>query len=39
MVGGYPFGIVPDLWKKIDADASAKSAKEAIGIANEIILN
>lgn len=39
LVGGYPFGIVPDLWKKIGADASAKSAKEAIGIANEIILN
>lgn len=39
MVGGYPFVIVPDLWKKIGADASAGSAKEAIEIANKLILN
>ncbi|MFP8489218.1 cobalamin-dependent protein [Gracilimonas sp. Q87] len=39
MVGGYPFSIVPDLWKKIGADASAASAKEAIKIANKLILN
>jgi methanogenic corrinoid protein MtbC1 len=39
MVGGYPFGIVPDLWKKIGADASAGTAKEAIEIANKLLLN
>lgn len=39
MVGGYPFSIVPDLWKKIGADASSNSAKEAIEIANKLILN
>lgn len=39
MVGGYPFRIVPDLWRKIGADASAGSAKEAIKIANKLILN
>lgn len=38
MIGGYPFGIVPDLWKKIGADASAGSAKEAIETANKLIL-
>lgn len=37
MVGGYPFGIVPDLWKKVGADASAGSAKEAIEIANKLL--
>ncbi|MDZ7807045.1 MAG: cobalamin-dependent protein [Gracilimonas sp.] len=39
MVGGYPFSIVPDLWEKIGADASAGSAQEAIEIANKLILN
>lgn len=39
MVGGYPFIIVPDLWRKIGADSSAQSAKEAIEIANKLILN
>lgn len=39
MVGGYPFGIVPDLWKKIGADSSAESAKDAIETANKLILN
>lgn len=36
MVGGYPFGIVPDLWKKIGADSSAGSAKEAIEKADKL---
>jgi len=39
MVGGYPFRIVPDLWKKIGADASSGSAKEAIEIADKLLLN
>jgi methanogenic corrinoid protein MtbC1 len=39
MVGGYPFKMVPDLWKKIGADASAGSAHEAIEIANKLIQN
>ncbi len=39
MVGGYPFSIVPDLWEKIGADSSAESAKEAIKIANKLLLN
>lgn len=38
MVGGYPFSIVPDLWNKIGADASAESAKEAIETANKLVL-
>lgn len=39
LVGGYPFKIVPDLWSKIGADASAGSAKEAIETANKMIAN
>lgn len=39
LVGGYPFRIVPDLWQRIGADASARSAKEAIELANKLILN
>jgi len=37
LVGGYPFQIVPDLWQKIGADASAESAREAIKIINKLI--
>lgn len=37
MVGGYPFSIVPDLWQTIGADATAKSAKEAVAIANNMV--
>ncbi|MDZ7717009.1 MAG: cobalamin-dependent protein [Balneolaceae bacterium] len=39
IVGGYPFKIVPGLWKKIGADASAGSASEAIETANKLITN
>ncbi|MDZ7682039.1 MAG: cobalamin-dependent protein [Fodinibius sp.] len=39
LVGGYPFRLVPDLWQKIGADASAGSAKEAIKLANKLIKN
>lgn len=37
MVGGYPFTLVQDLWRKVGADASATDAKEAIKIANKMI--
>ncbi|MEO8415722.1 MAG: cobalamin-dependent protein [Ginsengibacter sp.] len=36
MVGGYPFTLVQDLWRKVGADASAPTAKEAIKIANNM---
>ncbi|MDZ7659294.1 cobalamin B12-binding domain-containing protein [Fodinibius sp.] len=39
MVGGYPFKVVPDLWKRIGADASAGSASDAIETANKLIKN
>jgi len=34
IVGGYPFNIVPDLWKQVGADAFAGNAVEAVTLAN-----
>jgi methanogenic corrinoid protein MtbC1 len=36
IVGGYPFTLVPDLWKQIGADACAGNADEAVTIANRL---
>ncbi len=36
LVGGYPFLIEPELWKKLGADGSAASAKEAIKLATKL---
>ena len=33
LVGGYPFNRVPDLWKTIGADGSARDASEAVRVA------
>jgi methanogenic corrinoid protein MtbC1 len=37
LVGGYPFRIVPDLWKQIGADAYAGTAEEAVAVANRLV--
>jgi len=37
MTGGYPFAMVPDLWKRIGADASAQTARQAVAKANELV--
>ncbi len=39
LVGGYPFMLSKDLWQKVGADACAPDAKEAILLANTMILN
>ncbi|MFA5346651.1 MAG: cobalamin-dependent protein [Methanoregula sp.] len=36
IVGGYPFNIVPDLWKQVDADAFAGNADDAVAAANRL---
>ena len=36
IIGGYTFNIVPELWKKIGADAYAGSADEAVSLANQL---
>jgi methanogenic corrinoid protein MtbC1 len=37
IVGGYPFRIIPDLWKQIGADAYAGDAEEAVVVANRLV--
>lgn len=37
IAGGYPFSLVPNLWKCIGADAGAASADEAVGKANQLV--
>lgn len=37
IVGGYPFSLVPNLWKCMGADAGAVSADEAVGKANQLV--
>ncbi|WP_051140488.1 cobalamin B12-binding domain-containing protein [Azospirillum brasilense] len=37
LVGGYPFNLVPDLWKTVGADAFAPGAEEAVAIAERLI--
>ncbi len=37
LVGGYPFNIDPDLWRRIGADGSAGNAAEAIELAGRLV--
>lgn len=37
IAGGYPFSLMPNLWKCIGADAGAASADEAVGKANQLV--
>ena len=37
LVGGYPFNLVPDLWKSVGADAFAPGAEEAVVIAERLV--
>lgn len=36
MVGGYPFNIAPELWRRVGADAWARDALEAISVADRL---
>jgi methanogenic corrinoid protein MtbC1 len=36
LVGGYPFNLEPELWKRIGADAYAKDASEAVAVASRL---
>ena len=35
LVGGYPFNLVPDLWRTVGADAYAASADAAVALASQ----
>jgi methanogenic corrinoid protein MtbC1 len=37
LVGGYPFTVDPDLWRRIGADGSARDAQEAIELAGRLV--
>lgn len=36
LVGGYPFNVEPELWKRIGADAYAADASDAIAVASSL---
>jgi len=37
IVGGYPFRLVPELWKQVGADAYAETAGDAVAIADRLV--
>jgi len=37
VIGGYPFNLMPDLWKRVGADAGALSADEAVEKVNRLL--
>ena len=39
IVGGHPFNQLPELWKRVGADGWAKSAREAVELANQMMYN
>jgi len=39
MVGGYPFNIDDQLWRKVGADGTARQGQEAVNKANQLVKN
>jgi signal transduction histidine kinase len=37
LVGGYPFNVDPDLWRRVGADAYALDAREAVAVAERLV--
>lgn len=37
LVGGYPFNVVPDLWRIVGADAVARDAQHALAVADRLV--
>jgi methanogenic corrinoid protein MtbC1 len=37
LVGGYPFNLHPDLWRKVGADGCGQDAQEAVALANRLL--
>ena len=37
LVGGYPFALDPELWKKLGADGSANDALSAVAVAHQLV--
>ena len=36
LVGGYPFLLSPDLWRRVGADGFASDAQQAVQVANAL---
>jgi methanogenic corrinoid protein MtbC1 len=39
LVGGYPFTLVPNLWKRVGAHGWARDAREAVALGNGFLYN
>jgi methanogenic corrinoid protein MtbC1 len=37
IVGGFPFNLEPNLWRRVGADGHARSAEEAVALANALV--
>jgi MerR family transcriptional regulator, light-induced transcriptional regulator len=37
LVGGYPFNVAPDLWRRIGADASAPDARKSVEVGERLM--
>lgn len=37
IVGGYPFTLAPDLWKRVNADGTASDAEAALNLAHRLV--
>jgi methanogenic corrinoid protein MtbC1 len=37
LVGGYPFRIVPEMWRQLGADGCAQDAATSVGLANSLV--
>jgi MerR family transcriptional regulator, light-induced transcriptional regulator len=37
LVGGYPFLVAGDLWRRVGADGFAADAREAVTVANKLV--
>jgi methanogenic corrinoid protein MtbC1 len=37
IVGGYPFNVTPELWRRVGADGSARDAVEAVSVAQRLV--
>jgi len=39
LVGGYPFNLASNLWKKVGADGFGRDAQEALAVASQLLTN
>jgi methanogenic corrinoid protein MtbC1 len=37
LVGGYPFHVAPELWRRLGADGCGRDAQEAVALAHRLV--